>query len=62
MLLRSCESIQTYPIGYFDGAYQVLKGMWGAGMMLIMLFENLSFHIKLGAGFGTNTIAELLGL
>lgn len=48
-----------YPIGFFGGAAQL--GVGGAGMV-IKLSDNHFFHLRMGAGRGSNTRSKLLAL
>ena len=51
--------VLTFPFGFFDGA--AANGIGGAGFCL-SLNESHSFEFALGAGYCTNTKAELIAL
>ena len=51
--------VNTYPIGYFDGA--VATNIGGVGFVLLIISSHF-FHVKMGCGQSTNTRYELLAL
>ena len=51
--------VNTYPIGYFDGATPTNIG--GLGIVLLISSSHF-FHAKIGYGKSTNTRVELLAL